>query len=69
MKLSDLNAKPYAAVAYDSYYPSGGLDNIKGLFATRGQAMTFLKDLQSKTMYGYENLEVHDLRKFKPSLK
>lgn len=56
----DLNATPYAAVAYDAYYPSGGLDNIRGLFATPEGARQYLRTLDF-----YDNKEVHDLRELR----
>ena len=49
----------YAAVAYDCYYPSGGVSDIQGRFATQAEAKAFLNEYCAR----YDFREVHDLLK------
>jgi len=49
--------KVFWVVAYDQYYPSGGLGNVLETFATRKEADAYADDVT-----GYEFIEVHDVR-------
>lgn len=49
--------KVFWVVAYDQYYPDGGLDNVRKTFATRAEAEEY-----AKTVKDYDHVEVHDVR-------
>lgn len=55
----DTQIKRYVVVAWDFYYPSGGLGNIKGLYSTKEEAQEAAKN--PKLIQTYDNVDVEDL--------
>lgn len=55
----------YAVTAWDNFYPSGGLDNVKARFATLDEAIAFAHDdsLIAED-WVYDNVVVYDLINF-----
>jgi hypothetical protein len=48
--------KVFWVIAYDRYYPRGGLDDVRETFATRAEA-----DEYAATVEGYDEIEIHDV--------
>lgn len=48
----------YIVVAYDQYYPSGGLANIKGIYNTQEEADTKVKELENPKTLTYDYVEI-----------
>lgn len=45
--------KKYWVIAYDQYYPSGGLGNVKATFETMEEAEVYLEQIERNYDYAY----------------
>lgn len=55
--------KRYAVVAWDTYYPRGGLDNIRATFDTPEEVQAYLDGEGAALIEGYDSVEIHDLHR------